>query len=292
MAAGRRVDGRSAIIARHDDRNRALGADGRRSRRIRRLGEPRRRRWRQSVVVRRWRAAGLCGDPVDDHLELVCACLDISRAATAARAHRDCGERAPVLDRASRDCPVRPTDGALPLADPRSGAGARAGAGPAAARRALQRGGLAGAACGPRCAGDRTGVHAVVRPAAGVDRRLRGPGRSEGRGDSPGHGRRARRHRRPQHGRDRRPRVSAAPWRGQDRDVDDTGRAAPRQRARVALPRDLPRPDPAAAVPGSRSSIVPRARHRRSGWCRSGHGTTRWWRRRRARGWRAPRTSS
>ena len=58
----------------------------------------------------------------------------------------------------------------------------------------------------------------------------------------------------------RRPRLPAPPWRGEDRDADDARRAAPRQRARVALPGHLPRPAAARQSHGSPNSTVPRAR--------------------------------
>ena len=82
--------------------------------------------------------------------------------------------------------------------------------GPAAARRAVQRRRLVRLPQAPRRARARAAVHDLVRAAAGIDRDLRGPGREEDRLHPPRDRRAPRRDRRPQHGRPRRARLPAA----------------------------------------------------------------------------------
>ena len=112
------------------------------------------------------------------------------------------------------------------LRDPATGA--RRPARPASARRRLQRRRLVGNAARSRGARDRARVHDVVRPAARVDRALRGPARREDRGHPRGDRRRAGRDRHAQHGRARGTRLSSPLRRRARAAAGHAGRAAPR----------------------------------------------------------------
>ena len=216
-----------------------------------------RRRGREPLGVRRRSAARLRGGAAGDHRELVRARVDLPRTASARDADRVPGEPATLLGRAPRDRPLGSADGPPSLADARSGARARSLPGAAAARRALQRGRVAGAARTPRRARNRPRVRDVLRAAARVDRTVRRAGRGESRRHPRRNRRLARRARRPQHGRRRRPRVPSSLRRRQDRVADDARHTARRQRPREALPGCLPRSD----SPGQ--SLARRAQSRR-----------------------------
>ena len=204
----------------------------------------------------------------------------LPRAAAARGAHRPCGNRAARLARILDARRRAVSHAVLPRARPRTAGGTRGAAGAAAARRPVQRGRVGAHAARPARARHRTGLRAVLRTAAGVDRALRRPGARAHRGDprgdrrGTGHGRVA------QHGRARRARVPAPIRRPRAlRRLRRDRRAVPRQRARAAA---CSARRSRSCDPATRGWPRSRRRRRRAGRrsSRCGRGTTRWSRRR------------